>query len=68
MLHGYLGYSYCTKINLMTMYQYQVLQLLGSYVTRYLVRVHKWSSRTNHDDINGPTQTIYVVISGPLKT
>ena len=37
-------------------------------VTRYLVQVHKWSGWTKYDDINGPTQTIYVVISGPPKT
>ena len=37
-------------------------------VTRYLVRVHKWSGGTKYDDINGPGGTIYVVISGPPKT
>ena len=30
--------------------------------------IHKWSGRTKYDDINGPTRTIYVVISGPPKT
>ena len=37
-------------------------------VMRYLVRVHKWSGWTKYVDINGPTRTIYVVISGPPKT
>ena len=33
-----------------------------------MVRVHKWSGWTKYyDDINGPTQTIYVVISVHLK-
>ena len=36
-------------------------------VMRYLTQVYKWSSQTNYDDINGLTQTIYVVINGPLK-
>ena len=40
----------------------------GGPVTRYLVRVHKWSGQTKYVDINGPTQTIYIVISGPPKT
>ena len=40
----------------------------GGPVTRYLVRVHKWSGRIKYYDIICPTRTIYVVISGPPKT
>ena len=43
-------------------------QLSLRSVTRYLVRVHKWSGQTKYDDIIGPTRTIYVVESGPPKT
>ena len=36
---------------------------------RYLAQVYKWSGQTNnYDNINGPTQTIYVVINGLHKT
>ena len=44
-----------------------IREIAGWSVTRYLVRVHKWSGRTKYDDINGPTRTIYVIISGPPK-
>ena len=37
-------------------------------VTRYLVRVHKWSGRTSYDSINGPGGPFMFVISGPLET
>ena len=37
-------------------------------VMRCLIRVHKWCSWTKYNDINGPTRTTYVVISGPPKT
>ena len=37
-------------------------------VTRYLVRVHKWSGRTNYDEHKRSPRTTYVVISGPPKT
>ena len=37
-------------------------------VTRYLVRVHKWSGRTNYDEHKRSPRTIYVAISGPPKT
>ena len=47
--------------------QASILKCKGP-VTRYLVRVHKWSGRTKYDDINDPTRTIYVIISGPPET
>ena len=34
----------------------------------YLVQVHKWSGWTKYVNINGPTRTIYVVISVSPKT
>ena len=36
--------------------------------TKYLVRVHKWSSRTNYVEHKWSPWTIYVVISGLVKT
>ena len=37
-------------------------------VTKYLVRVHKWSGRTNYVEHKWSPRTINVVISGPVKT
>ena len=43
------------------------IRFIGS-VTKYLVRVHKWSGRTIYVRHNWSGRTIYVVISGPVKT
>ena len=37
-------------------------------VTRYLVRVHKWSGWTNYVEHKWSPRTTYVVISGLIKT
>ena len=60
-----------TQVNVCVYYMYTWLCThtdLEWPVTRYLAQVHKWSGLTKYDNINGPTWTIYVVISGPPET
>ena len=42
--------------------------LMTGPVTRYLIRVHKWSGQTNYVEHKWSSRTVYVVISGPVET
>ena len=46
----------------------RVFRAYTGSVTKYLVRVHKWSGWTNSVEYKWSPRTIYVVISGPVKT
>ena len=58
--------QYFENATIVTYAALRVLYKCVCPVTRYLVRVHKWFSQTKYDDMNGPTLTIYAVISAVM--